>query len=205
MPPQSLTSARTERQIELFYDHTIPSTCRPITPMAHHSACGGFYSTTDDTSHVILRLKDGMDTAQPSTNAVSASNLFRLGFILGDTHYTKLARETINAFEVEALQYPWLFIGLLGGVVTARLGGIVWLTKKATTGGGGGDGKNSNKKEEEEEELRKKFYEMPRAGLRSLVFLKEGGWLANTRNKALGSLGEGTYQFDGTYKAFKEE
>lgn len=161
--------------------------------MAHHSACGGFYSTTDETSHLILRLKDGMDTAQPSTNAISASNLFRLGFILGDPHYTKLARETINAFEVEALQYPWLFIGLLGGVVTARLGGIVWLVKAVKDDG------------TKDEELRKKFYELPRAGLRSLVFVEEGGWLASTRNKALRSLGEGTYQFDGDYKAFKED
>lgn len=159
--------------------------------MAHHSACGGFYSTTDDAPHVILRLKDGMDTAQPSTNAVSTSNLFRLGFILGDTYYKKLARETINAFEVEALQYPWLFIGLLGGVVTARLGGIVWLTKGSSDGS--------------KEELRKKFYELPRAGLRSLVFLKEGSWVTGTRNKALGSLDEGTYHFDESYKPFKEE
>jgi hypothetical protein len=32
------------------------------------------------------------------------------------------ARETVNAFEAEILQYPWLFVGLLTGVVTARLG-----------------------------------------------------------------------------------
>lgn len=161
--------------------------------MAHHSACGGFYSTADDATQVILRLKDGMDTAQPSTNAESASNLFRLGFVLGETHYNKLARETINAFEVEALQYPWLFIGLLGGVVTARLGGIVWAAKGAEGNG------------EKEVQLRKKFYELPRAGLRSLVFLKENGWVAGTRNKELGKLGEGTYVFDGVYKPYKEE
>lgn len=159
--------------------------------MAHHSACGGFYSTADEAQHVILRLKDGMDTAQPSTNAVSVSNLFRLGFILGDTHYIKLARETINAFEVEALQYPWLFIGLLSGVVTARLGGIVWATRPAGSG-------------EKEVELRKKFYELPRAGLRSLVFLKEGSWLAGTRNRELEKLAEGTYLFDGAYKPYQE-
>lgn len=162
-----------------------------MTPMAQHSACGGFYSTAEEAQHVILRLKDGMDTAQPSTNAVSTSNLFRLGFVLGDTHYITLARETINAFEIEALQYPWLFIGLLGGVVTARLGGIVWATKPASSG-------------VKEAELRKKFYELPRAGLRSLVFLKEGGWLVGTRNMALGKLGEGTYLFDGEYSPYKE-
>lgn len=186
-------SATLERQIDLYYDPTIPSTSRPVTPMAHHSACGGFYSTTDEATHVILRLKDGMDTAQPSTNAVSISNLFRLGFVLGETYYTKLARETINAFEVEALQYPWLFIGLLGGVVTARLGGIVWATEHAEGNG------------EKEAELRKRFYELPRAGLRSLVFLKKNGWVAATRNKELGSLGEGTYVFDGSYKQYKED
>ncbi|KAF3768785.1 hypothetical protein M406DRAFT_82026 [Cryphonectria parasitica EP155] len=176
-------------QIDLFYDPTVPSTSRPVTPMAHHSACGGFYSTTDEASHVILRLKDGMDTAQPSTNAISASNLFRLGVMLGDTHYTKLARETINAFEVEALQYPWLFIGLLGGVVTARLGGIVWVTKA----------------DKDEEELRRKFYELPRAGLRSLVLSQGGDWLGSTRNNKVAQLGEGTYVFDGEYQPFKED
>ncbi len=32
------------------------------------------------------------------------------------------AKETVNAFEAEILQYPWLFVSLLTGVVTARLG-----------------------------------------------------------------------------------
>lgn len=160
--------------------------------MAHHSACGGFYSTTEDAPLVILRLKDGMDTAQPSTNAVSTSNLFRLSLVLGDLNYYKLALETINAFEVEVLQYPWLFIGLLGGVVTARLGGIVWATKGAVGNG------------ETEAQLRKRFYEMPRAGMRSLVFLKDGGWLVGTKNKELGKLGKGTYLFDGVYTPCRE-
>lgn len=63
-----------------------------------------------------------MDTALPSTNAVSVANLFRLGDLLADDKFTSLARETIDAFEAEVLQHPWLFPGLLAGVVTARLG-----------------------------------------------------------------------------------
>lgn len=63
-----------------------------------------------------------MDTSLPSTNATSVSNLFRLGDILSDDRFTALARESIDAFEAEMLQHPWLFPGLLGGVVTARLG-----------------------------------------------------------------------------------
>ena len=64
-----------------------------------------------------------MDTSLPSTNAVSVSNLFRLGELLSDDKFTTLAKETIGAFEVEMLQHPWLFPGLLESVVTLRLGG----------------------------------------------------------------------------------
>lgn len=63
-----------------------------------------------------------MDKSQPSTNAVSASNLFRLGTSLAKPEYMHLAKETISAFESEILQYPWLFVSLLTGVVAARLG-----------------------------------------------------------------------------------
>lgn len=63
-----------------------------------------------------------MDTSLPSTNALSVSNLFRLSDLLDDEKFTSLARETINAFEAEMLQHPWLYPGLLAGVVTARLG-----------------------------------------------------------------------------------
>jgi uncharacterized protein YyaL (SSP411 family) len=63
-----------------------------------------------------------MDTSLPSINAVSSSNLFLLGDLLGDEKFTTMARDTINAFEAEMLQHPWLFPGLLAGVVTARLG-----------------------------------------------------------------------------------
>jgi uncharacterized protein YyaL (SSP411 family) len=90
--------------------------------MLHHSSSGGFYTTEESAPFTILRLKDGMDTAQPSTNGVSASNLFRLAALLGNESYSAKAKETVNAFEVEILQYPWLFVSLLAAVVTARLG-----------------------------------------------------------------------------------
>ncbi|KAM0251755.1 hypothetical protein ACHAP5_001416 [Fusarium lateritium] len=92
-------------QISLFYD-----------------ADGAFFTTQMHSPHTILRLKDGMDTSLPSTNAVSATNLFRLASLLPDSDFAAKARQTINAFEVEVVQHPWLFPGLLGGVVTARLG-----------------------------------------------------------------------------------
>ncbi|KAF4963369.1 hypothetical protein FSARC_8619 [Fusarium sarcochroum] len=94
-----------QTQISLFYD-----------------ADGAFFTTQANSPHTILRLKDGMDTSLPSTNAVSVSNLFRFADLLSDEDLAVKARQTINAFEVEVVQHPWLFPGLLAGVVTARLG-----------------------------------------------------------------------------------
>lgn len=93
-------------QIKLFWD-------------SHH---GGFYSTAEGQTDLILRLKDGMDSAEPSTNGVSAQNLNRLASLLEDEEYRKKAKETIGAFEAEILQHPFLFVGLLDGVVVDRLG-----------------------------------------------------------------------------------
>lgn len=118
-----------------------------------------------------------MDTAQPSTNGVSASNLFRLGALLGDARYAGLARETINAFEVEMLQYPWLFVSLLSGVVAARLGARSRVVVVGEDRGG-----------EEEEEVRRS-HKAPRAEAHVLVRLGPGAaagssWLLR-RNGAL--------------------
>lgn len=63
-----------------------------------------------------------MDTSLPSTNGVAVANLYRLGALLDDAQFATMARNSINAFEAEMLQHPWLFPGLLGGVVVARLG-----------------------------------------------------------------------------------
>ena len=101
----------TETQTSLFYD-----------------TIGAFFSTPAESRFAILRLKDGMDTSLPSVNAVAVSNLYRLGDLLDDEKFTSMARASINAFEAEMLQHPWLFPGLLTGVVTARLG----LQNKAT-------------------------------------------------------------------------
>ena len=110
-----------EEQLRLFYDHSDPTASQSAS--ARRSLSGGFYSTEEATlSDTILRLKSGMDKSQPSTNAVSASNLFRLGTSLSKTEYIRLGEETISAFESEILQYPWLFVSLLTGVVSARLG-----------------------------------------------------------------------------------
>lgn len=69
-----------------------------------------------------MRLKDGMDTAEPSSNGVSTRNLMRLACLLDDDNYDKVARGTLAAFEVEIMQYPWLFASFMPAVVSANIG-----------------------------------------------------------------------------------
>jgi uncharacterized protein YyaL (SSP411 family) len=63
-----------------------------------------------------------MDNAEPSTNGVSASNLNRLSSLLNDASYADLASKTVQAFEAEMMQHPFLFVTLLDSVVMGRLG-----------------------------------------------------------------------------------
>ena len=75
---------------------------------------GGFYTTPNpessssnsSPSDLLLRLKSGMDNAEPSANTLSASNLFRLSSLLEDEEYAALARKTVMAFEAEIEQWP---------------------------------------------------------------------------------------------------
>ncbi|KAI1417341.1 hypothetical protein F5Y13DRAFT_83472 [Hypoxylon sp. FL1857] len=108
-------------QIKLFYDSPTP------TPTTANARCGAFYSTVLGAPYTLLRIKDAMDTSQPSVNAVSVSNLFRLGGLLGDDKYTYLAKESVNAFGVEMLEHPNLFPGLLCGIIPWKLGGKHWI------------------------------------------------------------------------------
>jgi len=82
----------------------------------------GFFSTPEGQSDLIMRLKDGMDNAEPGTNGVSARNLDRLGALLEDEAYVKKARDTTSAFEAEIMQHPFLFPGMMDSIVASRLG-----------------------------------------------------------------------------------
>ncbi len=88
----------------------------------HDNEAGGFFATAENSEHVILRLKDGMDNAEPSANGVSATNLFRLSTLLEDEEYEKIARGTLAAFEAEIMQYPWLFGSFMPSIVAAECG-----------------------------------------------------------------------------------
>lgn len=82
----------------------------------------GFFSTPENQEDLIMRLKDGMDNAEPGTNGVSAQNLDRLGALLEDEEYVKKARDTTSAFEAEIMQHPFLFSTMMDAVVVDKLG-----------------------------------------------------------------------------------
>ncbi|KAG9237681.1 hypothetical protein BJ875DRAFT_131737 [Amylocarpus encephaloides] len=149
-----------QSQISLFYDTT---------------GSGAFFSTPFHSPHTILRLKDGMDASEPSTNGTSSSNLYRLSSLLNDDTYAKKAKETIHSFESEIMQYPWLFASFMPGVVAGHLGvkGVVVA----------GEGIAS--------ERITAFERAPRGGLGSFARVHASGseWLRE-RNGLLGEFGK---------------
>lgn len=103
------------------------------------STSGGYLQAakTDLTSNPspeqILRLKPGTDNTVPSPNGIIASNLLYLAsyaktapqlqsdLSFGD-RLERQAKSTIDAFAVEMLQHPFLYVTLLGAAVMDTLG-----------------------------------------------------------------------------------
>ncbi|EPE36967.1 Six-hairpin glycosidase [Glarea lozoyensis ATCC 20868] len=145
-----------------------------LTHFYDTTGTGGFFSTSASAPHLILRLKDGMDSSEPSTNGTSASNLFRLSSLLNDDSYASKAKETIRSFESEMLQYPWLFSSFMPALVAGQLG-----VKGVVVGGAGEVGA----------ERIRSFERMPRGGVMTFARVSgEGGWLRE-RNELLRSFG----------------
>ncbi|KAJ9653308.1 hypothetical protein H2198_007497 [Neophaeococcomyces mojaviensis] len=89
--------------------------------------------TSNPSPDQILRLKPGTDNTVPSPNGIAASNLLYLAsyaktapqlqtdLTFGD-RLQRQAKGTIDAFAVEMLQHPFLYVTLLGAVVMDSLG-----------------------------------------------------------------------------------
>lgn len=133
----------------------------------------GFFSTPEGQQDLIMRLKDGMDNAEPGTNGVSARNLDRLSALLEDEEYAKKARETTSAFEAEIMQHPFLFPGMMDSIVAAKFG-----FKHAVITGEG----------ERVEEWLRRYRERP-GGLSAVSRVGKGvgSWLRQ-RNSLIGSM-----------------
>ena len=67
---------------------------------------GGFFFTSHDHEHLILRPKSGYDNATPSGNGVAALGLQRLGHLLGDTRYLEAAERALRLFLPQIERHP---------------------------------------------------------------------------------------------------
>jgi len=67
---------------------------------------GGFYFTASDHERLIHRGKTFSDDATPSGNAVAASVLCRLGYLLGELRYLEAAERTLEAAWLSMNEYP---------------------------------------------------------------------------------------------------
>ena len=70
----------------------------------------------------IVSLKPGSDNATPSPNGIIAINLLLLSSYLDDTSYKNLAKKAIDAFAIEIIQHPFLFVSFLSAVVLEAVG-----------------------------------------------------------------------------------
>jgi uncharacterized protein YyaL (SSP411 family) len=114
-----------------------------------------------------------MDASEPSTNGISASNLYRLSSLLNDDTYSKKAKETVAGFESEMLQYPWLFASFMPSIVAGHLG----LKGVVVSGEGIGDAKI------------KAFEKQPRGGLGTFAKLDSSNSWLRQRNSLLKDFG----------------
>jgi uncharacterized protein YyaL (SSP411 family) len=67
---------------------------------------GGFWQTTSDASHLILRLKEDHDGAEPSGNSVACLALLKLGRITGKKVLVEAAEKTLLSFSSSLQQLP---------------------------------------------------------------------------------------------------
>ncbi len=84
----------------------------------------GAYFQAQRSSEQIFRLKPGTDNSLPSPNGVIVNNLMYLSSYYPDrqTLYIGKARKVLDAFAVEIIQHPWLYVGMLSAVVMDQVG-----------------------------------------------------------------------------------
>jgi uncharacterized protein YyaL (SSP411 family) len=70
------------RQDELFWDE----------------AAGGWFSTTGKDPHVLLRMKEDYDGAEPTASSVSVFNLLALSHLVSDPHWQDRIERTLRLF-----------------------------------------------------------------------------------------------------------
>jgi uncharacterized protein YyaL (SSP411 family) len=70
---------------------------------------GGFFDTSDDHEHLIVRPRSLQDNATPSGNNMMAKQFIRLSAYTGDTRYDEAARAILKPLLPAMQQYPQAF------------------------------------------------------------------------------------------------
>ena len=72
--------------------------------------------TASDHEPLVARLKNPMDDAMPSANAVAALALLRLGRLTGNKLFEEKGRQTVRAFQGDMEQRPAAFTAMLSAM-----------------------------------------------------------------------------------------
>ncbi|MGH7946994.1 MAG: thioredoxin domain-containing protein, partial [Opitutaceae bacterium] len=67
---------------------------------------GGYFNSSASDPHIVLRLKEDYDGAEPSPSSVAAMNLLRLGGLWQDEELRERGRRTIDAFRGQWSRTP---------------------------------------------------------------------------------------------------
>ncbi len=78
----------------------------------------GFYSTSPQHDHLMVRLKPGMDNAIPSPNGIAVHALFTLAHRLNRPDYRLVATRTTEFFSDKVDQYPTAMSSLITALLT---------------------------------------------------------------------------------------
>jgi len=81
---------------ERWIDHAV-ALCDTILQHFRDPQQGGFHYTADDHEALVTRTKEWYDSSVPSSNAMAATVLLRLGKLTGNSLYLDAANETIEA------------------------------------------------------------------------------------------------------------
>jgi uncharacterized protein YyaL (SSP411 family) len=93
-----------------------------LASLPHPPDLNGGHSASEEEKLPVPSLKPGTDNAVPSPNGIIASNLLLLSSYLHEPSYTILAKKTIDAFAIEIIQHPFLFVSMLSAVVLEAVG-----------------------------------------------------------------------------------
>ena len=77
---------------------------------------GGFFTTGADAEQLLVRAKEFIDGALPSTNAIAASALARLGALSGEARYRTAAQGVVDLARALMTKHPTALADTVGAL-----------------------------------------------------------------------------------------